>query len=521
VIETPDVPDDLQRHPVVRVLLALVESLRQMLADLRDELGKQRDELGKQRDELGKQRDELAREREENRELRRALLGPKSEKMPPIREALKTPRGEQTPRGGQTGRPKRQANRGQRKELPVVEHVREVASEQLHCPSCGGGPDGFMPLPAEVSYRVEFVPAHLVQEKWVREKMSCRCGGCIVTAPPPPTVSEGVHYGPALHAHVVVNKLADSLPLYRQAKRLGRDGLSIARSTLCDMFHRSADLLRPLYERILKLIAASTYVNADETRLPIQEQGGCRNGFVWTFIAELLIAYVFSASRSGETPRRLLEGSLGFLQVDGYSGYNPVFTPDSRTRVGCLGHLRRYFFKAVETAPDEAHHAMGQILELYRVEYEVAERGLLGTEGHLALRKTRSAEVMADLSKWLAAQKPQHLPQGPMGRAITYAQNNWVALSAFLGDPKLLLDNNVSERALRIVALGRKNYLFAGHDVGAENLAVLQTLVATCEINGVNPLDYLADVLVRIQAHPMHRIEELLPHNWTPADQIE
>ena len=148
---------------------------------------------------------------------------------------------------------------------------------------------------------------------------------------------------------------------------------------------------------------------------------------------------------------------------------------------------------------------------------DAAEQGVLGSDTHLALRKTRSKKILSELSEWLAAQKPLHVPKSPLGRAITYAQNNWAELERFTEDVRLPLDNNISERALRIIALGRKNYLFAGHDVGAENLCVLQTLVATCQANDVNPQDYLADVLVRVNTHPASQIDDLLPDAWQPA----
>lgn len=484
---------------MVQALVRLLEEQTQMIAELRDE---------------------LAQLREENRELLRAVLGPKSEKMPSVddelnRRTTRTP--EQNRKAAKDGQAKRKANRKRRRELPVVEKTVEPCEDALECQLCGGGPESFRKMGEEVSYRTEYVPEHLVREKHIRVKMACVCGACIVTAGLAPTVSEGVHYGPGLHAHTVVSKLVDSQPLYRQTERMRRAGAQIARSTLCDLFHRSADLLRPLADRIVERVSESPYVNADETSLKVQDKGACRRGFVWTFIADNLIAFVFSASRSGDTPRRLLEGTDGYLQVDGYSGYNQVCTPDSRDRVGCLAHLRRYFFKALGTAPDEARHGMEQILELYRVEYDAAEQGVLGSDTHLALRKTRSKKILSELSEWLAAQKPLHVPKSPLGRAITYAQNNWAELERFTEDVRLPLDNNISERALRIIALGRKNYLFAGHDVGAENLCVLQTLVATCQANDVNPQDYLADVLVRVNTHPASQIDDLLPDAWQPA----
>ena len=202
--------------------------------------------------------------------------------------------------------------------------------------------------------------------------------------------------------------------------------------------------------------------------------------------------------------------------MDGYSGYNKVTVPGGRERAGCIAHLRRKFFDAQSSAPDAARKAMDFILEIYRVERAALDNEILGTPQHLEMRQTRSKAVMDEFRTWLDAELPRHLPQGAMGEAIKYAINQWDALTLFLTDPHLPVDNNASENALRICALGRKNFLFVGNDAAGENLAGLYSLVATCEANGVNPVDYLADVLLRVQTHPASRIDELLPHRWSP-----
>jgi transposase len=178
------------------------------------------------------------------------------------------------------------------------------------------------------------------------------------------------------------------------------------------------------------------------------------------------------------------------------------------------------FFKALPNTP-EAREVLDQIVELYKVEYVAAELGILGTDDHLALRRRRSRRILNRLKKQLEKEKPKHLPEGPMGRAITYAQNQWSTLEVFLTDPKLRLDNNLSENSLRIMALGRKNFLFVGHDVAGDNLAALQTIVATCRLHGVNPYDYIRDVLIRVQSHPASRLDELLPFNWKASSRTE
>ena len=199
-----------------------------------------------------------------------------------------------------------------------------------------------------------------------------------------------------------------------------------------------------------------------------------------------LIAYVFSRSRSGDTPVEVLGETKGKLVADAYSGYNKVTTPSGRERAGCLAHLRRRFFDAQSAAPDAAKRAMDFILDVYRVERAALDADLLGTPEHLEMRQTKNA------------------------------LGNWDALTLFLTDAHLPIDNNASERALRVAALGRKNFLFVGTDEAGENLAGLYSLIGTCEVNGVNPVAYLADVLLRVQTHPASRIDELLPHNWAP-----
>jgi transposase len=252
----------------------------------------------------------------------------------------------------------------------------------------------------------------------------------------------------------------------------------------------------------------------------VQAKKKTRIAWTWDFLGrdadKELIAYVYSASRSGETPARVLEGTTGALLVDGYQGYNAVTLPGGRERAGCLAHARRKFFDAQSTAPAAAEEAMQLILELYRIERLATEAGIVGTTEHLKLRQERSGPATAALHAWLVAEQPKHLPNGPMGKAIGYALNQWEALTLFTTNAAIPLDNNPSERALRVCALGRKNFLFVGNDVAGENLATLYSLISTCEVNGVNPVQYLADVMLRVQNHPASRIDELLPHNWSP-----
>lgn len=454
--------------------------------------------------------------------LKKMLFGKKSERIVPVDKEVKRRRKKdlsKAQKDREKARQKRKKNAAAKKKLKTEEKEHKVEDDDCLCPICGGSKYGFLGYEESVEY--EFVPAHFKRIVHKREKKACSCGEHIVIADAPVRVAENVLYGPGMHSHVVVSKCLDSIPLYRMEKQFERQGISICRSTLCDIFHRVADLLRPIYDRVIGLIPKEYYVNADETRVMVQEQEKTREAWMWTFIGGPFVAYVFSASRSGETPVKILGDSTGILQVDQYSGYNQVTTPDKRTRAGCMGHARRKFFEAKDKAPKLAGYVLEQILELYIVEYDAAEMEILGTDQHLAMRQARSRPILEGLKEYLEKEEPNHLPKGPAGKAIGYFTGNYDSLELFLSDPKIPLDNNVSERQLRLIALGRKNYLFVGHDAAGQNLAVNQTLVASCVNVGVNPQEYLADVIIRIQTHPMSRIDELLPHNWKlpPPDE--
>jgi transposase len=414
----------------------------------------------------------------------------------------------------------RRENAEKKRQLVTRRIEHPVPEKQKVCPKCGG--HEFSKLgEGKMTEEYELLLAMVERRLHVQEKLRCRCGETILTAAAPTKVFDKARFGPTFMAQVAVSKCADSLPLYRQAKAYRRAGVQVNDSTLGDLFHRTAQLVEPLYDRLRMLTAGKEIVLADETTQRVQAKGKTRTAWLWSFIGrdELereLIAYVFTNSRPGDTPVEVLGETRGKLVADAYSGYNKVTAPGGRERAGCLAHLRRRFFDAQSAAPDAAKKAMGFILDVYRIERAVLDADLVGTPEHLEMRQTRSKAVMADFRTWLLEEQVRHPPRGPMGEAISYALGQWDALTLFLTDPHLPIDNNASERALRVAALGRKNFLFVGTDEAGENLAGLYSLIATCEVNGVNPVVYLADILLRVQAHPASRIDELLPHNWKP-----
>ena len=395
-------------------------------------------------------------------DLERSPFGQKTERVVPVdREIAKKRRETETPEQAQArkeaARRKREALKEKRRDTTVTEVIEHLVPEV--CEQCGLSLDDADELSEEVSEEYEYVPAHVVRREHRRQRKVCSCG-YLAIGDAPVRVVEGGLCGPGLHAHVAVAKCADSLPLDRQAKAFKRAGVPLSKSTLCDLFHRDADLLDPLARRILELVAVSSHINADETSIKVQQKRECRRAFVWDFIASddrghTMVAYRFSPDRSGKTPIEVLGDSTGVLQVDGYTGYNQVTTPKKRDRAGCWAHARRKFFAAIENSPDEAHHAIDLIRGIYEVEYAAADKDLLGTDKHRALRTTKSRAIVNELYEWATAEKEKQRPKSPLGVALKYLINQRQTLERFLDDPKIRLDNNVAEQHLRLIARAR------------------------------------------------------------------
>lgn len=474
----------------------------------------------------------LIQEREQNhkrllkleaeiQQLKKHFLGPKSEKIPTPEAELRKADGDRAD-PAETRR-KRMENALARSAMPSVRIVHSVPVASRMCPSCAHSmtPVELVPCAPIIEYALN----GFIHQEHVLERLVCSTCKFSATAAEPARVLEGGRYGSGFMAYLAVAKCGDSIPIYRLEKSFRRLGVPMARSSMNELLHATARELEPIYKRLMEHIRSARIVRADETSMRVQKRK--KRGFVWTFISStdedaaepgLLIGYRFSADRSGETPRDLLGGTSGYLLVDGYSGYNVVVDVHGRVRVCCNAHARRRFHEALGTAPVEARRALDFYLEAYRVEREAKLRGIVGTEAHLKLRQTRSRKTMDEFKAWLEVEKPRHLPKGPMGSAISYALNHWTELTRFLDDAVLAIDNNASESALRVVALGRKNFLHFGHDQAGQNIAMLYSLVSTCEANNINPIEYLRDVLLRLRTHPHSRLDELLPHLWRPAE---
>jgi transposase len=477
-----------------------------------------REEAEKLRTELDDVQGQLAAIKIAMESLERRVLGPKSEKMPPPEKELRKDESDEDAEARRLAalerRRERAALKAKLRAQTVIHHLEE---DQRQCPSCGGVAD--RPLgTGKQTHLYEYVPGYFVRQCHVQEKAACSCGQFIATADPPARPIEGGHYGAGFLAHIAVTKCADATPLHRLAKQYERLGIPMSRSTLTDLFHAAAEKLSPLSQRLMRLVAESEIVQADETSLVMQKP--FRRGFVWTFLTDEIIAYRFAPDRSGQTPIAVLGGTRGTLVVDAYTGYNRVADVEGRSRASCLAHVRRRFFDALAHRPLEARRALDLILDVYRVEHEAKQRGIVRTPAHLELRRTRGREAMHAFLAWLEEHKNSFPPKSALGQAISYARNRGDTLLRFLDDVRIPLDNNASERALRIIALGRKNFLFVGNPDCGDNLAGLYSLIATCDLHDVDPLEYLRDVLLRVDTHPAAKIDELLPHRWTAPVRV-
>jgi transposase len=410
--------------------------------------------------------------------------------------------------------------------LPRLQVLHDVPPEQLTCPDCGGQRTC---IGQEVREQLDFVPASLVVRQHIRPKYACPdCQANVVIADRLPEPIEKGLPGPGLLAHVAVCKYGDHLPLYRLEGIFKRFGLELSRSTMCDWMAAVADLLRPIVDRMLSAILTSQVVQNDDTTVPVQDHDGkgIKTGRLWVSIGDRghpYVVYTYTPDRSAAGPREIFKDFKGYLQADAYSAYDGLYKSGKIIEVGCMMHARRKFYEARTSDPQRSHQALAWISLLYNVERDAKKRETADYEAFVAfrheLRNERSRSIFDKFHAWLEAELPKVLPKSPIGEAIQYALNHWEALKRPLEAGFLELDNGACERAFKPVALGRKNWLFAGSDKGGQTAAVLMSLCTTCKNLGIDPQAFLRDVLDRISTHPAKRIDELLPDRWQELHQ--
>jgi transposase len=412
----------------------------------------------------------------------------------------------------------RKTNRGS---LPAhLERIEQVVDvEDKVCACCGGA---LHQIGEDVAERLDVVPTTFRVLVTRRPRYGCRsCESTVVQAPAPARIVEGGIPTEALIAQVLVSKYADHLPLYRQAQIYARQGIQLDRSTLADWVGRAAWYLRPLRDHILERLRRSERLFADETTAPVLEPGRkkTKTGQIWAYACDdrpwggsdpPMVAYVYAADRKTERPEAHLQGFGGILQVDGYGAYAALARRHQQIRLAfCWAHVRRKFYELAESSP-VATDVLRRIASLYAIEDEI--RGLSADERRNA-RDQRSRPIVDDLYRFLEARGRQVSAKSRLGEAIRYTLPRWDGLVRFLDDGRIDLDNNAVERAIRPLALNRKNALFAGSDEGGDNWAVIATLIENCKLNDINPHTWLTATLTSLaNGHPASRIDELLPH---------
>ncbi len=407
------------------------------------------------------------------------------------------------------------------------------------CPHCGGP---LRLMGEDVSEILEFISAKLKLVETARLKKTCRRCEKITQMPAPSRPVPRGMAGPGLLAYILVSKYDDHLPLYRQGEIFARMGADIPSSTLVDWCGQGVRVLSRLVERIREEIMASDRLHADDTPVKVltpsrRAKGlgkGVREGRIWTYVrddrswagtaAPPGVAYYFSTDRKGEHPQKHLAAFKGILQADAYAGFKALYAPDKEGNItvreaACWAHLRRDFHDAWKaTGSAIAKEAIDRIGAVYDIEREITGTS---AENRHAVRQKESKPKVVAFKAWAEDQLGRIFGKGDLAKAFRYALKRWPSFTLFLDDGRVAIDNNVAERAIKPVVIGRKNWMFAGRDSGGETLAAAMTIIETAKMNGLNPQAYLADVLGRIQDHKVNRLDELLPWNWAPLQAAE
>jgi transposase len=506
------------------------EALKALIHVQAEEIRAQRERLHSQDEQLAGRQAEIERLQLLIAKLRRMQFGRRSEKLQGQIEQLElqldelaAARAEQpaaSPTPGATA-PAAPARKPARRPLPghLPRQKRTILPKETACPDCGGA---LKPLGEDVSEILEYVPAHFQVIQQVRPKLACtHCDKIVQAAAPSRPIARGLA-GPGLLAHFLVSKYCDHLPLYRQEEIYARVGVELERTTLADWVGGASQLLAPLVEALRRHVMSATKLHADDTPVPVLAPGlgKTKTGRLWTYVRDdrpagdatpPAVWFAYSPDRKGAHPQVHLRHFAGTLQADAYAGFDPVYETGRIREAACWAHVRRKFYDLqVAHKSPIAQEALERIAALYVIEREIRGRP---PDERRAIRQTRARPLLESLHAWLQSCLTKLSQKSDTTAAVKYALGRWEALTRYAENGGLEIDNNAAERALRAVALGRKNYLFAGSDKGGERAAALYTLIGTAKLNELDPERYLREVLTRLPDHPISRIAELLPWN--------
>ena len=535
----PDL-DALDREALLDLIRAQEQQQASLVGAYDEEIRRLEAELDAQRQTLSEQADELdsRRARIEHLKLmvekfRHMIFGRKSEKLVLKLEQLEfeleedeTTQAEAEAIAERVSPRKEAKPRSERKPLP--EHLRREEIMRRPdgdcCPDCGGGLRHFGD---DVSEQLEYVPESFKVIRHVRPKFACTACDRVVEAPAPSRPIERGLAGPSLLAHVIVSKYADHLPLFRQSEIYARQGVEISRSTMAGWVGAASDLLSPLVDAIGKHVFAGRKLHADDTPMPVLAPGNgkTKTGRLWTYVrddrpageqAAPAVWFAYSEDRRGEHPREHLKNFTGALQADAYAGFHHLYG-NHIYEAACWAHARRKFHDIhLAHASPTTTEALARIGALYAIEDQIRGKPV---DLRLSVRQTRARPLLDDLRKWMEKALRSLSSKSETAAAIRYALSRWRALTRYTDDGLLEIDNSAAERALRAVALGRKNFLFAGSDYGGERAASMYTLIGSAKLNGLDPELYLRTVLAQIADHPISQIQDLLPWNLAPSLQ--
>jgi transposase/uncharacterized coiled-coil protein SlyX len=482
---------------------ALITALQEQLAASRHEVVALRHQL----DVLCQRLFGKKSERVDPRQLQLALEQLANEPGP-VTEPIEMDSGE-TPVGGHTRR-RPTGRRPLPAHLPRRRVEVDVVDAEKTCP-CGHARTR---IGETVTSKLEYEPASFVVIDTVRAKYACpHCHTGVVEAAAPPQAVEKALAGEGLLAHVIVSKYVDHLPLHRLSGIFAREGIDLARTTLCDWVADVARALEPIGACLRRQVVAASYLQTDDTSVTVLgEVGGSFKGRLWVYLDPLGQQVVFDATATHERdgPAAWLADFRGKLQADAYAGYDGLYQTGHVTEIGCMAHARRRFVEAF-ALDSAAALTVALIQRLYQVERTAVD---LVPDARQALREEHARPLLAQLQAERDRLAATVLPKSPLGDAVRYLTNQWDALQRYVDDGRLAIDNNRAENQLRVVAVGRKNWLFAGSMAGAQRAALLYSLVQSCTLIGVPPFAYLKDVLLRLATHPHRQIAELTPKGW-------
>jgi len=403
----------------------------------------------------------------------------------------------------------------------VLETVTErLEPEEKLCPKCG---QAKCEIGCEKSERFEYIPAKIIRHELVRPKLACPCGqGGVSIAPLPPQLIEQGQAAASLVAHVILSKYDDHLPLYRQQQQFLRLGVNFARQTLCDWVDKAAQWLQPIVREMNRELLAGDYLQVDETPVRVMDPempGKCATGWLWVKgVPGGDVVFEFHPGRGQQYARQLVGSFKGYLQRDGYSAYGALARADAGLLpVGCWAHARRKFLEAAELDCAEAMDLLSEIRKLYLIERHARDE-CLKPELRWKLRQELAKPVLEALWPRMEALRERQLPQSPLGKAIRYTLGEWPALMRYLEDGRLELDNNLTENAIRPSAVGKKNWLFIGHPEAGWRSAVIYSVIVSCRRRGIDPWQYLSDVLKRLPSMKQSELGSILPARWKAAD---